>query len=148
MDIIQALILGVVEGFTEFLPVSSTGHLIIVSDWLGLEQNEQNKAFEIINNCLKQAEALENKPSIAGSLMVLGIIYSSKNDVDKAEEDWEEGEGATDIALSFTGEGKISHMQLDGCITPKQLKDAIDKEDYERAAKLRDQIAKLSGKTN
>jgi exosome complex component RRP41 len=45
-------------------------------------------------------------------------------DVDKAEEDWEEGEGATDIALSFTGEGKLSHIQLDGHITPKQLKEA------------------------
>ena len=45
-------------------------------------------------------------------------------DVDKDEEDWEDGEGATDIAMSFTGEGKLSHIQLDGHITPKQLKEA------------------------
>ena len=48
MDIFQAIILGIVEGFTEFLPISSTGHMIIVSDWLGLSQNAENKAFEVI----------------------------------------------------------------------------------------------------
>lgn len=48
MDIFQALILGIIEGLTEFLPISSTGHLIVVGDWLGLEETEANKAFEVI----------------------------------------------------------------------------------------------------
>ena len=48
MDIIQAIILGIIEGATEFLPVSSTGHLIVASHWLGLAQSEENKAFEVI----------------------------------------------------------------------------------------------------
>jgi len=48
MDIFQSIILGVIEGFTEFLPVSSTGHLIVASKFLGLEQNSVNKAFEVI----------------------------------------------------------------------------------------------------
>ncbi len=48
-------------------------------------------------------------------------------DVDKAEEDWEEGEGPTDIALTFThNDEKLSHIQLDGYISPKQLKEAVE----------------------
>ena len=42
----KAAILGVVEGATEFIPVSSTGHLILVGDWLGFT-GEDAKAFEI-----------------------------------------------------------------------------------------------------
>lgn len=48
MDLLHAFILGIVEGITEFLPISSTGHLIVVSKWLGMEQTEANTAFEII----------------------------------------------------------------------------------------------------
>ena len=48
MDFIQALILSVVEGFTEFLPISSTGHLILVAQILGVEQTDFVKSFEII----------------------------------------------------------------------------------------------------
>ncbi|BDX20942.1 undecaprenyl-diphosphatase 2 [Polynucleobacter sp. TUM22923] len=50
MDLIllgKALILGVVEGFTEFLPISSTGHLILVGDLLNFN-DERGKAFEVI----------------------------------------------------------------------------------------------------
>jgi len=48
MHALQAAILGLVEGFTEFLPISSTGHMIVVSQWLGLPQDSTNKAFEVI----------------------------------------------------------------------------------------------------
>jgi undecaprenyl-diphosphatase len=48
MDIFQSIILGIVEGFTEFLPISSTGHMIVVGDFIGVEQTEANKAFEVI----------------------------------------------------------------------------------------------------
>lgn len=48
MDIFQSIIMGIVEGFTEFLPVSSTGHMIVVGSWLGISQDSVTKAYEII----------------------------------------------------------------------------------------------------
>jgi undecaprenyl-diphosphatase len=48
MDALTAAILGVVEGITEFLPISSTGHLVLVSTLLHLSQNNFQKSFEIV----------------------------------------------------------------------------------------------------
>ncbi len=48
MDIFQAIVLGIIEGLTEFLPISSTGHLIVAANWLGMKQDEANSAFEVI----------------------------------------------------------------------------------------------------
>jgi undecaprenyl-diphosphatase len=48
MTIFDSVILGIIEGFTEFLPISSTGHMIVASEFMGLEQTSVNKAFEVI----------------------------------------------------------------------------------------------------
>lgn len=48
MSLLHALILGIVEGITEFLPVSSTAHLILTSHLLRIAESEFVKSFEII----------------------------------------------------------------------------------------------------
>jgi undecaprenyl-diphosphatase len=45
MSIFQAIILAIVEGLTEFLPVSSTGHMIVTSSLMGIHQDEFTKLF-------------------------------------------------------------------------------------------------------
>lgn len=48
MNFLQAILLGAVEGLTEFLPVSSTGHMIMASAALGVAPTEFVKSFEIV----------------------------------------------------------------------------------------------------
>lgn len=48
MDIFQSIIIAIVEGLTEFLPVSSTGHMIITEKLLGVTPDEFTKAFTVI----------------------------------------------------------------------------------------------------
>ena len=46
MDTLQAILLGIVQGITEFLPVSSSGHLQIAKEVLGV-QLEENLTFDV-----------------------------------------------------------------------------------------------------
>ncbi|CAL1520581.1 undecaprenyl-diphosphate phosphatase [Chitinophaga sp. MM2321] len=48
MNFFQAIIIAIVEGLTEFLPISSTGHMIIVSSLLGIGKDEFTKLFEVV----------------------------------------------------------------------------------------------------
>jgi undecaprenyl-diphosphatase len=64
MSIIHAFILSVVEGFTEFLPISSTGHLILTSSILGIEATDFVKTFEIVIQL--------------GAIMAIVVLYFKK----------------------------------------------------------------------
>lgn len=48
MELIEAIILGIVQGIGEFLPISSSGHLVIASELLGIESTEGSMMFNIL----------------------------------------------------------------------------------------------------
>jgi exosome complex component RRP41 len=72
-------------------------------------------------------------------------------DLNKAEEDWEEGEGATDIPMTFTHDGELTHLQLDGKIKREQLKEAVElakkttQKVYEVQKKALEEVAEAAG---
>lgn len=48
MTYLHSILLGIIEGITEFLPISSTGHMVITSSVMGIPQNDFAKAFDVI----------------------------------------------------------------------------------------------------
>jgi undecaprenyl-diphosphatase len=64
MNLIEAIILGIVEGITEFLPVSSTGHMILTSYFMGIQEDKFTKLFEI---CIQ-----------LGAILSVVVLYSKK----------------------------------------------------------------------
>jgi len=48
MNTFQAIILAIIEGITEFLPISSTGHMVIASSFMGIAKDDFTKLFEIV----------------------------------------------------------------------------------------------------
>jgi undecaprenyl-diphosphatase len=48
MSYLQAILLAIIEGLTEFLPISSTGHMVIASSFMGIAKDDFTKLFEIV----------------------------------------------------------------------------------------------------
>ncbi|MGH8078256.1 MAG: undecaprenyl-diphosphate phosphatase, partial [Lysobacter sp.] len=59
-DLLAALLLGIIEGITEFLPISSTGHLLIAQHWLGARSALFNIAIQ------------------AGAILAVVLIYRKR----------------------------------------------------------------------
>ena len=64
MTVLEAVIIAVVEGITEFLPISSTGHMIIASSFLGISEDNFTKLFEV---------AIQ-----LGAIMAVVVLYYKK----------------------------------------------------------------------
>ena len=75
MSFIDAIILGIVEGITEFLPISSTGHLILTREALGLEGEQVDRQLIIIQGAAILAVVWEFRRKLFGTL------FSLHNDV-------------------------------------------------------------------
>ena len=76
MNIIEAIIIAVVEGLTEFLPISSTGHMIIASSLLGIGESDFTKLFEV---------AIQ-----LGAIMAVVVLYWKRfmSPLSKGSEGW------------------------------------------------------------
>jgi len=91
-----------------------------------LQANASTRCAGINAAAMALAHAGIPMKSLVSSVSIGKLDKQLVVDLIKEEEDWEEGEGATDIPITLTGDGKISHIQLDGKITKKQLNEAIE----------------------
>lgn len=78
MNLLQSLILGIVEGLTEFLPISSTFHLIVTSKILGLPSSEFLKLFEVViqSGAIFALVFIYLKTLLSDKKLFLNVIYS------------------------------------------------------------------------
>ena len=89
LDILKAIIFGIVEGITEWLPISSTGHLIILEELLKLNQGDD--FFEMFQVVIQ-----------LGAILAVVVIYFHKLNPFSPEEDTEaEDDDMADMDQSY-----------------------------------------------
>ena len=91
-----------------------------------LQANASTRCAGINAAALALAHAGIPMKDIVSSISIGKIDKQLVVDLNKDEEDWEEGEGSTDIPITMTPQGEITHIQLDGRITSKELKEVIE----------------------
>jgi len=90
-----------------------------------IQANASTRCAGINAAALALAQAGIPMKSLVSSVSIGKLDKQLVVDVNKHAEDWEEGEGATDIPITMTPDGRITHMQLDGKISKEQLKEVI-----------------------
>ena len=85
-DLFKATILGIVEGLTEFLPVSSTGHLLLLEHFFGFDDDDFGKTFAILIQL--------------GAILALLSIYFTRLWALATGFSWLLGEITTDVATA------------------------------------------------
>lgn len=90
-----------------------------------IQANASTRCAGINAAALALAQAGIPMKSLVSSVSIGKLDRQLVVDVNKLEEDWEEGEGPTDIPVTMTPDGKITHMQLDGKISKEQLKEVL-----------------------
>ncbi len=141
MDYFQAIVLAIIEGITEFLPVSSTGHMIIASSFFGIAHDDFTKLFTIVIQlgAILSVVVLYFKrffqtfdfyfkllvafiPAVA-----FGLLFSKKIDALL--------ENPITVAISLVL-GGIILLKVDDWFTPKEEVDTIEHITYPTALKI------------
>ena len=91
-----------------------------------LQANASTRCAGINAAAMALAHAGIPMKGLVSSVSIGKLDKQLVTDLIKAEEDWEEGEGPTDIPITLTDDGKMTHIQLDGKISTKQLKEAVE----------------------
>lgn len=107
-----------------------------------LQANASTRCAGINAATLALAQAGIPMKGLVSSVSIGKLDKNIVVDVCKEEEDWEEGEGATDIPITMTEDGKITHIQLDGKIKKENMKEVI-----ELAKKALKEIKEIQKKT-
>lgn len=115
-----------------------------------LQANASTRCAGINAAALALAHAGIPMKDMVSSVSIGKIDKQLVVDLNKDEEDWEEGEGSTDIPITMTSHEELTHIQLDGRITSKELKEVIElarkatKEIYEVQKKaLKDSVKEI-----
>lgn len=74
VEIIKAVVFGVVQGVTEWLPISSTGHMILLDEFLQLDMTPE--FMEMFYVVIQLGAILEINPIVSTAIIQIGVVYS------------------------------------------------------------------------